>query len=110
MEVLWLSRDDPDVRQELIAEIEAEVAEKGNDYPLNRPPKERILSFDSYNRGALMMYALHEEVGDDAFFEGLRIFLARYGGENAGQDDFQEVMETAAGYSLENFFDDWLED
>ncbi len=110
LEVLWLARDNPAEIDSLIAEIEEEVAERGQDYPLDQPPRERILSFDSYNRGALMIHALHEELGDDAFFQGLRTYVARYGGQSVGQESFEEVMEEAAGRDLDDFWDDWLVD
>lgn len=108
MEVLWLSRDDPAERERLVAEIEEEVSEKGNDYPLDQPPRERILSFDSYSRGALMMYALHQELGDEAFFQGLRDHVARYGGGNPDQEAFEASLEAAAGRPLDDFFARWL--
>jgi aminopeptidase N len=51
---------------------------------------------------------LHEEIGDEAFFAGLRIFLERYGGGDAGFEDFRNAMEEAAGRSLEDAFAQWL--
>jgi aminopeptidase N len=108
MEVLWLARDDPAEIEPLIAEIEKEVAERGQDYPLDQPPRERILSFDSYNRGALMVHALHQELGDDAFFQGLRTYLARNGGQSVGDDAFTMAMEEAAGRDLDAFWVQWL--
>ncbi len=108
MEVLWLGRSNPARVQELIAEIEEAVAERGQDYPLNRPPRERIMSFDVYNRGALLMHALHSEMGDEAFFEGLRTYVARYGGQSVGAATFEQVMEEAAGRDLDAVWDTWL--
>ncbi|HSM58169.1 MAG TPA: M1 family metallopeptidase [Candidatus Sulfomarinibacteraceae bacterium] len=108
MEVLWLSRNDPARLEELIAEIEEEVAERGRDYALNQPPRDRILSFDSYQRGALLIHALHQEIGDDAFFQGLRAYIAEHGGGFASQEAFETAMEEAAGRSLQEFFDSWL--
>lgn len=110
MEVLWMARNDPSQIDVLIAEIEEEVAERGQDYPLDQPPRERILSFDSYNRGALMIHALHQEVGDDAFFQGLRTYVSRFGGQSVGQEAFEQVMEEAAGRDLDDFWGDWLVD
>lgn len=109
MEILWLSRDDPAEMDRLIAEIEAEVAEKGHDYPLNDPPRDRVLSFDSYNRGVLLIHALHQEMGDEAFFQGLRTYLNRYGGGHASHQEFQAAMEEAAGASLDPFFEEWFQ-
>ena len=108
MEVLWLARNNPAEIERLIAEIEEEVAERGNDYPLDQPPRERILSFDSYNRGALMIHALHKELGDEAFFEGLRQYVARNGGQSTGQEAFETAMEEAAGRDLDAFWEQWL--
>jgi|GEM_PF-838607 len=108
MEVLWLSRDDPAERERLMAEIGTDVAERGQDYPLDQPPRERIMSFDSYYRGAQFMYGLHQEVGDDAFFSGLRAFLSRNGGGNAGAEALLGAMEEAAGRELDAFFAQWL--
>lgn len=108
MEVLWAARNNPAELERQIAEIEAEVAERGRDYPLDQPPRERILSFDTYNRGALMMHALHMEMGDDAFFEGLRSYLAQHSGESVGQDAFEQAMEEAAGRELDVIWEAWL--
>ena len=109
MEILWLSRDDPAEIDRLIEEIEAEVAEKGRDYPLNDPPRDRVLSFDSYNRGALLFHALHQEMGDEAFFQGLRTYLNQYGGSHASHQEFQAAMEEATGESLDAFFEEWFQ-
>ncbi|MCA9992495.1 MAG: hypothetical protein KDE29_16015, partial [Anaerolineales bacterium] len=67
-----------------------------------------LLAFDAYNRGAVMVHELRQEMGDEAFFGGLRAYFARYGGGTASQADFQAVMEEAAGFSLEAFFTRWL--
>lgn len=108
MEILWMARNNPAEIERLVAEIEEEVAERGQDYPLDLPPRERILSFDSYNRGALMIHALHMEMGDEAFFAGLRSYVERYGGQSAGQEAFEAVMEEAAGRDLDVVWDAWL--
>lgn len=108
MEVLWLSRDDPAERERLMGEIATDVAERGQDYPLDQPPRERILSFDTYYRGAMFMDALHQEVGDEAFFSGLRAFLARNGGGTASEEALLAAMEEAAGRELDSLFAQWL--
>lgn len=108
MEVLWVARNNPAEEEQLIADIEEEVAERGQDYPLDLPPRERILSFDSYNRGALMMHALNEEMGDEAFFRGLRTYIARNGGQNVGHEAFESAMEEAVDRDLDAFWQQWL--
>ncbi|MDT8305837.1 MAG: M1 family aminopeptidase [Anaerolineae bacterium] len=108
LELLWRTRNNPAELDTLIAEIEEEVAEKGNSYPLDLPPQHRIMSFDSYSRGALLMSALHQEVGDEAFFAGLRLYIENHGGESSDHEAFQAALESASGKSLQDFFARWL--
>jgi aminopeptidase N len=108
LELLWRTRNNPAGLAALIAEIEEEVAEKGHSYPLDLPPQHRIMSFDSYNRGALLMHALHQELGDEAFFAGLRLYVEANGGGNSSHGDFRTAMETASGKPLRDFFARWL--
>jgi aminopeptidase N len=108
LELLWRTRDNPAGLDELIAEIEAEVAEKGHSYPLDLPPQHRIMSFDSYNRGALLIHALHQELGDEAFFAGLRLYVEQHGGGSSNHDEFQAALEAASGKQLQDFFARWL--
>lgn len=108
-ELLWISRNDPSLLDAGIAEIEAEVAERGQIYPLDEPPLERLFAFETYNRGALLVHALRLEMGDEAFFSGVRRYLELYGGGTATHDQFETVMEEAVGRSLDEFFAGWLE-
>lgn len=107
-ELLWLARDNPLVLDEKIAEITGRVTESGHDYPLDQPPPERLLSFDTYYRSTLMIHALRLELGDEFFFNALKTYLTRYGGGNAGQDELQAVMEEVSGRDLQPFFANWL--
>jgi aminopeptidase N len=108
LELLFRTRNNPAQLATLIAEIEEEVAERGHSYPLDMPPQHRIMSFDSYNRGALLMHALHQELGDEAFFAGLRLYIDTHASGNSNQAGFRTAMETASGKSLREFFGRWL--
>ncbi len=61
-----------------------------------------------YQRGALVVHALREEVGDAYFFEIVREYLSRHGGDNASTADFIEVAEDVSGKELDELFDAWL--
>ena len=61
-----------------------------------------------YDRGALVVHALREEVGDEAFFEILREFLSRHAGGSASTADFIALAEEIAGQELDDLFDAWL--
>ncbi|WP_022889001.1 M1 family metallopeptidase [Agromyces italicus] len=63
-----------------------------------------------YNRGAGTLHALRVEVGDEAFFEGARLWLERYDDSAATADDFQAVYEEVSGEDLDEFFQIWLAD
>ncbi len=109
VELLWLDYREPGALQREIDAIAQQAAENGRTYPLDEPPEGRLLAWDSYNRGALLVHALRLEMGDEAFFSGLRAYFERFGGGTATQEEFQAVMEEAAGFPLDDFFAGWLE-
>jgi aminopeptidase N len=61
-----------------------------------------------YQRGAMTLQALREEVGDETFFRILRTWYRdhRYG--NATTADFIELSESVSGAELDRFFRVWL--
>ncbi|MBO84863.1 MAG: hypothetical protein CL927_05865 [Deltaproteobacteria bacterium] len=70
-------------------------------------------AWDLYDRhlypgGAVRLHLLRCEIGDDAFFRGVRSYLARYRGRVVETDDFRRELEEASGRSLARFFDDWF--
>ena len=63
-----------------------------------------------YSKGALFMDALRREIGEKAFWSGLRAYT-RAGVRAAGSVescDFQEAMEASAGRSLAGLFETWV--
>ena len=68
----------------------------------------RLLNANSYQKGAWVLHMLRQRVGDDAFFDGLRAYYARYRHGNASTRDFRAVMEEVSGDDLRAFFDQWL--
>ena len=61
-----------------------------------------------YNKGALFFKALREEIGDEAFFEGLQTYYQRYSFKVARGQDLLSIFEETAGRDLADFFDQWL--
>lgn len=73
-----------------------------------RPTREdRILVYD---KGAYVMHLLREEMGERAFWNGLRLFTRRHFGKSVVTTDFTGAMEEAAGKSLQPFFAKWVYD
>ena len=67
-----------------------------------------LLNANSYQKGAWVLHMLRHEVGDELFFEGLRLFYRRYYNSNINTDGFQKVMEEVSHQNLTFFFDQWL--
>lgn len=64
----------------------------------------------SYLKGSLILHMLRQQLGDTAFYEGIRNYLSdsALSYNFAHTPDFIRHMEEAADTSLSTFFDDWL--
>ncbi|GAA2524291.1 M1 family aminopeptidase [Rarobacter incanus] len=67
-----------------------------------------LYEYQTYTRGALFWEALRTRIGDDAFFEFVKEWQSRYGGQSAGRVEFQELAEEISGQDLEDLFQDWI--
>jgi aminopeptidase N len=63
-----------------------------------------------YDRGALALEVLREEIGDDDFFEVLETWAQDNQFGNVSTADFYDLIETVTGESRPEAFDDWLYD
>ncbi|NJP49722.1 M1 family metallopeptidase [Streptomyces sp. SBST2-5] len=61
-----------------------------------------------YDRGALALQALRNEVGDEVFFALLKGWPAKYAHGNATVADFRRYAEELSGKPLAALFDTWL--
>jgi aminopeptidase N len=68
----------------------------------------QLLNVNSYQKGAWVLHMLRHEVGEDAFFKGIRAYAEKFKYSNALTVDFQREMEKASGKSLGAFFDQWI--
>jgi aminopeptidase N len=68
----------------------------------------KLLSANSYQKGAWVLHMLRQEVGEKAFWEGIRLFYERFRDKNALTEDFERAMEEVSGKNLEKFFYQWL--
>ncbi len=67
-----------------------------------------LLSVNSYQKGSWILHMLRQEIGDDAFWEGIREYYRQFQNSNATTDDFKRAMETVSGKDLTGFFKQWL--
>ncbi|WP_296665132.1 aminopeptidase N [Demequina sp.] len=70
-----------------------------------------VSAFDmiTYAKGASALKQLARHVGEDAFFDGVARYLARYHHGNATLAEFLAEVEAAAGATLEEWAAVWLE-
>jgi predicted metalloprotease with PDZ domain len=63
-----------------------------------------------YNKGAAVLHMLRREIGDEAFFSGIKKFYADNRFKKASTDDLRRAMELASGRDLNRFFERWIYD
>ena len=62
-----------------------------------------------YGKAAMVFVMLQDEIGEDAFARGIRLFWERERFRIAGWDALRAAFEESAGRSLQGFFQQWLE-
>jgi aminopeptidase N len=67
-----------------------------------------LLNVNSYQKGGYVLHMLHRQLGDTAFFRGLRSYYATYRDGTALSDDLRRELERSSGRSLGQFFSQWL--
>ena len=68
----------------------------------------RLLNANSYQKGGWVLHMLRRQVGNEAFWQGIRNYYRTYRDGNALTEDFQAVMEEASSQDLEWFFQQWI--
>ncbi len=67
-----------------------------------------LLNANSYQKGGFVLHMLRNEVGDSAFFRGVREYWNANRHGNAMTADLRAAVEREAGRDLAWFFDQWL--
>lgn len=68
----------------------------------------RVLNSNVYQKAGFVLHMLRREIGDTAFFSGIRDYYHAHRHGNALTSDFQAAVERSAGRSLDWFFAQWL--
>ena len=61
----------------------------------------------SYNKGGQILHMLRKQVGDDAFFASLKLYLEKNRFKNAEVHDLRLAFEETTGEDLNWFFNQW---
>jgi aminopeptidase N len=68
----------------------------------------QLLNSNSYQKGGWTLHMLRAQVGDSAFFRGVRAYYLAHRHGTALTADLQRAVEEASGQQLGWFFDQWL--
>jgi aminopeptidase N len=63
---------------------------------------------NAYGKGSLVLYMLRHQIGEDAFYRGLRNYLEAHRGKNVVTADLIKSIEDANHISVQQFFDEWI--
>jgi aminopeptidase N len=67
-----------------------------------------LLNSNVYQKAGFTLHMLRREIGDSAFFRGVRAYYAKHRHGNAVTADFVREEEAASGKKLDWFFDQWM--
>lgn len=70
--------------------------------------KEDMFDSHSYAKGGRILHLLRNQVGDDAFFESLKLYLKKNAFKTAEIADLRIAFEQITGEDLHWFFDQWF--
>jgi aminopeptidase N len=75
----------------------------------NLADMKNVLNQLIYQKGGWTLHMLRGQIGDEAFWAGIREYYRIYRDSNASTNDFRRVMEEASHADLAWFFRQWLE-
>jgi aminopeptidase N len=68
----------------------------------------RVLNSNVYQKAGFTLHMLRREIGDTAFYRGIRSYYRKYRHGNALTEDFQREVEASSGRKLDWFFEQWM--
>ncbi|MEU9776927.1 M1 family metallopeptidase [Streptomyces sp. NPDC047968] len=107
---LWSEREGEGTAQELADWVYAQHPEEDPFWTVlpGDPGPERQFHLAVYDRGALALQALRNEIGDEDFFAVLKGWPAEHAYGNADVGDFVRYAERVSGRPLAGLFHTWL--
>src|SRR5438105_3061116 len=67
-----------------------------------------VLNPNNYQKGAWVLHMLRSQLGDEAFFKGLRNYYNAHSSANASTEDLRGALEKSSGKNLKEFFARWV--
>jgi len=73
------------------------------------PPTARIFNRAlTYKKSASVIHMLRYQMGDMAFYRGVREYLRQHAFGTANSTDFKNALEASSGQNLNSFFNEWV--
>ena len=69
-----------------------------------------LLNANNYQKGGWVLHMLRSNLGDEAFFRGLRNYYLAHKRSTASTEDLRAALEKASGKDLKSFFARWVYD
>jgi hypothetical protein len=79
------------------------------DFPTDDFPGSEEYVFAMYFKGAMGFAAIKDQIGEEAFFAGLRLYFERFRFGVAEPDDLLAALEEASGQELDEIWEAWFE-
>lgn len=68
----------------------------------------QLLNANNYQKGAWILHMLRAQIGDEAFFRGLRNYYKTHKNSVATSEDLRTALEASSGQNLRQFFKAWI--
>jgi aminopeptidase N len=107
-EWLWSDRSGGPSARALADRTREVLAGLPQNLRIGDPPLRDMFDDRLYQRGALTLHTLRDQLGDGPFFALLREWTDQHRHATATTDDFVATAERHANRSLRGFFDAWL--
>ena len=76
--------------------------------PIYDPPQDDLFNISQYEKAASVLHMLRDLMGDAAFAQAQRDWLAAHRFGTVDSREYQAAMEAASGQDLEWFFQQWI--
>lgn len=113
-EFLWQEHHKGRDEADLLLFKRSQLARSGG--ALTRPVVDRhyhqpgdMFDSRSYPKGAWILHMLRHQLGDEIFFDGLKIYAETFRHQAVETSDLRKTLERRSGQSLERFFYEWTE-
>ena len=67
-----------------------------------------LLNSNNYPKGGWVLHMLRGQLGDEAFFRGVRTYYERHANSTALTADFEAILEEVSGEDLGWYFEQWV--